>query len=89
MLRDNTVLAMAALRMLSGVLEIGAAFLIIRYYRVDMALRINGILAVVGPTLLLVGIFIGVSGLSDRLPLGRLLLIYAGVFLIFWGTRRL
>jgi hypothetical protein len=89
MLKENTILAMAALRVLSGLLEIGAAVLIIRLSRIDTALRINGLLAVVGPTILLLGIMLGVAGLSDRLPLGRLVLIYLGAFLIFWATRKL
>jgi hypothetical protein len=89
MLKENTVLTMAALRLLSGALEIMAAIFIFRISRVDVALRINGILAVVGPSILLLGIMVGVAGLSDRLPLSRLLLIYSGAFLIFWGTRRL
>lgn len=89
MFKDNTVLAMAALRMFSGVLEVCAALLIIRFNRIDTALRINGILAIIGPTILLICIIIGVTGLSNRLPLGRLLLIYLGVFLLFWGTRKL
>lgn len=89
MLKDNSVLAMAALRFLSGILELGAALLILRYNRIDTALRINGLLAVIGPTILLLGITVGIAGLTGRLPVGRLLLIYMGVFLIFWGTRRL
>jgi uncharacterized membrane protein HdeD (DUF308 family) len=89
MLKENTVMAMAALRVFSGVLEICAALFIIRFNRIDTALRVNGILAVIGPTILLMGIMLGVSGLTDRLPLGRLVLIYLGAFLIFWGTRKL
>jgi hypothetical protein len=87
MLKDNAVLAMAALRLLSGVMELCAALLILRLNRVDMALRINGFLAIIGPTLLLVGIMVGIAGLSDRIPLLRLALIYLGAFLIFWGAR--
>jgi hypothetical protein len=89
MLRENTILAMAALRFFSGLLEILAAILIIRFARIDTALRINGLLAIAGPTILLLGIMLGVAGLTDRMPLGRLSLIYLGAFLIFWGTRKL
>lgn len=89
MLRDNTVTAMAALRILSGIVEVGAALLILRYNRIDTALRMNGILAVIGPTILLLGITLGVVGLSDRVPLNRMVLIYLGTILIFWGTRKL
>lgn len=89
MLKEHTVFTMAALRIFSGLLEVGAALLILRFNRIDTALRVNGALAIVGPTILLLGITLGVMGLSDRLPLGRMLMIYLGVLLIFWGTRRL
>ena len=89
MLRDNTIITMAALRILSGIMEVGAALLILRYNRIDTALRVNGILAIIGPTILLLGITLGVAGLSDRVPLNKMFLIYLGAFLIFWGTRKL
>ena len=89
MLKEQTVFTMAALRIFSGLLEVGAALIILRFNRIDTALRVNGMLAIVGPTILLLGITLGVMGLSDRLPLGRMLMIYLGVLLIFWGTRRL
>ncbi|MBS4032564.1 MAG: DUF2619 domain-containing protein [Clostridiales bacterium] len=88
MLKDNTVLIMAALRLFSGLVEVCAAVLIFHLNRVDTALRINGVLAVIGPTVLLTGIVVGIAGLSGRIPLLRLLLVYFGAFLIFWGTRR-
>jgi hypothetical protein len=87
MLRDNAVLVMAVLRVFTGVMEICAAILMLRINRVEHALRINGVLAIIGPTLLLVGIMVGIAGLSDRIPLLRLALIYLGAFLIFWGAR--
>lgn len=89
MFKEKTVVAMAALRLFSGILEVIAALLILRFNRIDTALRVNGALAVIGPTILLICILIGAAGLTDRLPLGRLILIYLGVFLLFWGTRRI
>lgn len=86
-MNDQSVYIMAALRFLSGLIEISAAVLIIRFHCVETALRINGLLAIIGPTLLVIGIFVGAAALTDRLPLGRLLFIYAGALLIFWGTR--
>lgn len=86
-MKNYIVNLMAALRLLSGFLEILAALLIFRYSRIEIALRINSLLAVVGPSLLIIGIFIGITGLSARLPLYRLILVYLGALLIFWGTR--
>ena len=88
MIREHAILAMSALRLFSGLLEVCAGLLILRLNRVDFALRVNGMMAIIGPTVLLLGIIIGISGLAGRLPLQKLLLIYLGGFLIFWGTRR-
>lgn len=87
-MRNFTVTVMAALRFLSGIIEICAALLILYYNKPETALRINGILAIVGPALLLLGIITGAAGLSGRLPLARLLMIYLGALLIFFGTRQ-
>ena len=73
----------------SGIVEVGAAFLILRYNRIDTAIRVNCILAVIGPTILLLGITLGVAGLADRVPFSKMFIIYLGAFLIFWGTRKL
>jgi hypothetical protein len=88
MIKDHAVLTMAALRVFSGLVEVLAALFILRINRVDIALRINCALAIIGPSVLLAGIFIGVVAISDRLPYGRLALIYLGAFFIFWGTRQ-
>jgi len=86
-MKNSTIYLMSALRLFSGLMEILAGYLILRFNSIETALRINSLLAVVGPSLLIICIFIGITGLSSRLPLYRLILIYAGAFLIFWGTR--
>ncbi|NLM52818.1 MAG: YqhV family protein [Firmicutes bacterium] len=86
-MKNSTIYIMSALRLISGFVEILAAYLIFRYNRIETALRINSLLAVMGPSLLIIGIFTGITGLTSRLPLYRLILIYAGALLIFWGTR--
>lgn len=88
MLKEHAVTTMAALRLFSGLLEVCAGLLILRVSRVDFGLRVNGVLAVVGPTVLLLGIVAGAMGLPGRFPISKLLLVYLGAFLIFWGTRR-
>lgn len=87
MRHSQTVLVMALLRVLSGFLELGAACLILRFNNIESALRLNGLLAVAGHTILLVGITLGISGLSEKIPLFKLFLVYLGALLIFLGTR--
>lgn len=87
-MREPAVLAMAGLRFFSGLLEVLAALLILRANRIETALQVNGVLAFVGPTILLAGIHIGVIGLASRMPPGRLLPVYLGALLIYFGARR-
>ncbi|MFO7254073.1 MAG: DUF2619 domain-containing protein, partial [Bacillota bacterium] len=81
------VRGMALLRVLSGSLELAAAYLMIRWGRVDHAMRINGLLGLVGPTVLLLVSLLGLASLSVHLPWPRLGLIACGVALILLGTR--
>ena len=78
---------MVLVRLLSSAVELSAAVLMARYNRVDTALRINGILGLVGPLILLTVTTLGVAGLAGRLPVHKLLMILAGVLLIILGTR--
>ena len=78
---------MTLVRLLSAAVELTAAVLMARYNRVDTALRINGVLGLVGPAILLIVSTLGLAGLADRLPLHKTLLIVAGVLLIILGTR--
>lgn len=87
MQQNQTVLVMALLRVISGLMELGAAYLVFRLNSIESALQVNGFLAVAGHTILLAGVTLGICGLSGRIPLGRLLLVYLGALLIFLGTR--
>jgi len=78
---------MALLRVLSGTLELTAAYLMLRWGRVEAAMRINGLLGMVGPAVLVLVSLLGLAGLSAHLPWPRLGLIACGVLLILLGTR--
>jgi hypothetical protein len=86
-LRDPLVSGMAAVRFVSAALEATAATLMLRAGRVEAALRINGVLGLVGPLVLIAVTGLGLVGLSSRVPLDRLLLVLVGVYLILYGTR--
>lgn len=83
----NILLSMALLRLIAGSLEIAAALLMVKLGRIDTAMRINGLLGLVGPIILILVSALGVLGLANQVPLERVLLIALGVFFIFLGTR--
>jgi len=78
---------MIFLRLLSSLMEMGAAFLMYYFKNVATAIKINAILGLVGPLILLLVTFVGLVEIRDRLELKNLLLIAAGVILILIGTR--
>jgi len=83
----RAVLTMALLRLLAGTLEITAGLLMVKFGRVDTALKINALLGLIGPVILTLVSTVGLLRLSTQLPWPRLCLTALGVFLIFWGTR--
>ncbi len=86
-MREPLVNSMAAIRLISATIEATAAVLMLRSGRVETALRINGLLGLVGPTILVSVTAIGVAGLAGRLPYGKMAIIGMGVYLILFGSR--
>ncbi|HHU75756.1 MAG TPA: YqhV family protein [Firmicutes bacterium] len=84
---QGTLLGMVFLRLLSGSVEIIAALLIFRLNCLEKALKINAILASVGPLVFLAAMYLGLTGLSRQIPLQKMVYIYLGVALIFIGLR--
>jgi len=87
-LPDKHVLAMAAVRVLSSMIELSAAVLMLKLNRVDSALKINAVLALVGPTVMLTVTALGLWGLAGKIPPVKMLAIILGVGCIFYGVRR-
>lgn len=87
-LPDKHVLAMAAMRVLSSMIELTAAILMLKLNRVEAALKINAILALVGPTVMLTVMALGLWGLAGQIAPSRMFSIILGVGLIFYGVRR-
>ncbi|CAB1129127.1 conserved membrane protein of unknown function [Candidatus Hydrogenisulfobacillus filiaventi] len=80
---------MVAIRLFSALAELTGALLMWRFQRLETAVRINGLLGLVGPLVLTTTMALGLAGLAQsRLPAARLVWIGAGVGLILWGTRR-
>lgn len=78
---------MASFRVLAGILEISAALLMLHFARIETAIKINALLGMVGPTILLIVSTLGLFGLASSLSLGKMLLVLLGVLLIFLGAR--
>lgn len=85
---DKYVLGMALLRVFSGLLEFSAALLMLKLNRVEQALKVNAALALVGPTVMMAVMALGLVGLAGKIPLPRLLIIILGVGLIFYGVNK-
>ncbi|PDO10861.1 MAG: hypothetical protein BLM47_04980 [Candidatus Reconcilbacillus cellulovorans] len=83
---DRFVFAMAALRMLSGCLELTAAFIMIRFNRVEQALLVNSALAAVGPVVLIATTAVGLAGVAGKLPMSKFLWIAVGVLCVLTGV---
>lgn len=81
------VVSMAVFRLLAGTIEITAALLMLKFGKVHMAMQINAVLGMIGPTVLIIVSTLGLIGLSQQLPLHKILLVGIGVLLIFVGTR--
>ncbi|MDN5348459.1 MAG: hypothetical protein PWP65_2024 [Clostridia bacterium] len=88
-LPEKHVLGMASMRIISGLIEIMAALLMLKFNRVEDALRINAVLALIGPTVLLLVTSLGLWGMAGRASPAKLAFILLGVALIFYGTRKI
>jgi hypothetical protein len=85
---DKAAMSMALLRLLSGSLEITAAFVMLRFNDVQKALVVNSMLALVGPMILIATTTIGLVGISDKLSPVKFLWITAGVGCLLIGILR-
>lgn len=86
---DKIVLGMAAMRFLSSAIEFTAALLMLRFNNVETAFKINSVLAVVGPTVLITVTSLGLIGLMGKVPWSGMIIIMLGVILIFIGMSKL
>jgi len=85
---EKAILGMAALRILSGSVEVLAALLILKVNEVEKALLINSGLAIVGPIILITTTTIGLLGMSDRVSFAKIAWILVGISCILVGVRK-
>lgn len=82
-------LAMGIIRLISGSIEVLSACLMIYFNKVETAVKINALLAVIGPTVLVVVTSLGVMGIADKVPPAKMFIILCGVALIFIGLHKI
>ncbi|MDO7786220.1 YqhV family protein [Desulforamulus aquiferis] len=85
---DRIVFAMAMLRCLSATIEFSAAMLMLKFGRVESALKINAVLAMVGPTVMVLVTTLGLVGLAGKVSISKMAIIFSGVLLIFYGINK-
>ena len=83
---DKIVFSMAMVRFLSCMIEFTAAVLFLKFNSIEKALKINAVLALVGPTIMSVVMAMGLAGLSGKVSGSKFLIILGGVLLIFYGV---
>ncbi|MFZ5597934.1 MAG: YqhV family protein [Bacillota bacterium] len=86
---EKIVLGMAALRFLSSTIEFTAAVLMLKFNNVEAAFKINALLAVVGPSVMITVTSLGLVGLAGKVSPQGLAFIVLGVAFIFIGTSKI
>ena len=77
---------MSYLRVFGAAAEITAAIFMLKINQVETALRINAILGLLGPIVLLAVSALGLWGLVGRVSLTKIAIILSGCILIVIGT---
>lgn len=86
---EKIVVGMAGVRFFSATIEFTAAMLMLKFGRVETAFKINALLALVGPTVLLTVTSLGLIGLAGKMSAFGMAVIVLGVALIFLGINQL
>ena len=85
---NNILYVMVLLRIISSLIELSAAGLMYYFKSIETAIRINALLGLVGPLILILVSFLGLVGICNQLSLKNIILIGTGVILIILGTRQ-
>lgn len=86
-LLEKAIIGMALLRIISGSIEILAAFLFMKFNDIEKALLINSSLALVGPMILIATTTIGLIGIADKISFTKMMWIVCGVGFILFGVK--
>jgi len=83
---DPILTSMAIMRFISSAIELVAALLFLKSKSVEKAIRINAVLGLIGPLIFLGVSLLGITGLSGKVSLTKLIIIFTGVILVLIGT---
>lgn len=86
-IESRNLLGMSVLRIISGCLEIGTAFLFLRLKKVEAALQLNAILGLVGPIIFLLVSGLGLISVAVKVSPFKVVLIALGVLFIVIGSK--
>lgn len=84
---ESALVYMVLLRLLSGSIELTAAGFMFKSHDVERALAINSMLALVGPTILIITTGLGVAGLGDKISYQKMICLFGGVLLILLSLK--
>ncbi|UCZ55158.1 YqhV family protein [Bacillus shivajii] len=85
---EKVILILAGMRIFSGMLELTAGFLILKFNSVEKAMMVNAFLAIAGPIIFITSMTLGVLHLTDKLSFTKMLLIMIGVGFILLGLKK-
>ncbi|MDD2432216.1 MAG: YqhV family protein [Clostridia bacterium] len=85
----SIALCMGLLRLFSGFIEITAGIMMIYFHNIETALKINALLALIGPLMMIIVTSLGLIGIAGNVSLEKMLLILCGVVLIFFAINKL
>jgi hypothetical protein len=85
---EKIILILAGLRIFSGLIELFAGLLILKFNQVEKALAVNAALAIIGPIIFISSMTLGILHIADKVSYSKLLLIGLGAGLILIGLRK-
>jgi len=85
---EKVIIAMAGLRIFSGLVELTAGFLIYKLHTVEKALMVNAFLAIIGPIIFITSMSLGIIHLADKVSYSKLVFIGLGVGFILLGLKK-
>ncbi|MCL6588433.1 MAG: YqhV family protein [Firmicutes bacterium] len=78
---------MALIRVISGLIEIIAALLFLKAGRVNIALRMNAFLGLIGPLVFILVSVLGLAVIAVKLSWAKVVIICLGLILVLVGTK--
>lgn len=77
---------MVYLRFLLAIISLVAVYFMLKYPTIEAGLRINAVLSITNPTILLLINLVGISGLAGNVSMTKLGFIILGAVFIMMGT---